>query len=108
MGLVDYEPLLNPKPQLPAWAQRVVDRLSWGFPAIAAICSIGSGGAALWKADAWAAGLGIAGGVVGALGVWFTNWASRIRDNRLDEARNLGALGVDMAQDAHNRMPDSC
>jgi hypothetical protein len=105
MGLVDYEPLLNPKRGIPPWAERAVDLLSWGLPAIAAICSIGSGVAAWRGADTWAAGLGIAGGVVGALGVVFTNWASRIRDGRLAAARNLGALGVDMANDALERFP---
>jgi hypothetical protein len=32
-----YEPLLNPKPRMPLWAERSVDRLSWVLPVLAAI-----------------------------------------------------------------------
>jgi hypothetical protein len=105
MSLGDYDALINPKPEAPLWVQRVVDGLSWAFPAIAAPCSVGGGIMALRNENAWAAALGIAGGVISALGVGFTNWASRIRDNRLAQVRSLGALGMDIANTALNRMP---
>jgi hypothetical protein len=86
---------------------RAIDFGSWAFPALAAVCSVASGVTALDHWDASAALLGIAGGVFGALGVAFTNWASRIRDARLEEARSLGSLGIDIAQDAQNRLPSN-
>ena len=107
MTQVDYDALLNPKPEMAAWAIRTVDVLSLALPGIAALLSVFGGVAALSDANAWAAGLAIAGGIVGAFGVWFTNWASRIRDNRLAQARSLGAVSMSMASDALTRSPPS-
>jgi hypothetical protein len=103
--LGSYEALLNPKRQPPLWAQHAIDGLSWGLPAFAALFSTVGGITALCNESVWAAGLGIAGGIVAAAGVIFTNWASRIRDDRLVEARSLGALGMDMASSALDRLP---
>jgi len=103
--MIGSDPLLNPKPSLSQRAQRAIDLLSWGLPAIAALCSIGSGATAISGQNTWAAALGIAGGVAGASGIFFTNWASRIRDDLLAEARSLGSLGMSMANAALERMP---
>jgi hypothetical protein len=106
MNLTNYGPLINPQ-RRSARVDKFIDFSSWAFPAVAAVCSVSSGVTALYHLDAWAAGLGIAGGVVGALGVWFTNWASRIRDARLEEARSLGSLSLDTALDTQNRLPSN-
>lgn len=107
MGLADYKALINPRGQTSPRMASAVDCLSWMLPVLAAVCSVGGGVEALRNDNTWAAVLGIAGGIVGALGVIFTNWASYIRDRRLAEAWNLGALGVDMATDALDRTPGS-
>ena len=44
-----------------------------------------------------AAVLGIIGGITSAAGVWFTGWASRIRDGRLAVAHAVGSLALDLA-----------
>ena len=97
--------LLNPKPEMSPWAVCTIDVLSWALPAIAALLSVCCGVAALWKSEAWAAALGIAGGIVGASGVWFTNWASRIRDDRLARVQSLSAASMSMAGNALTRLP---
>jgi hypothetical protein len=102
---MDCDSLLNPQKELSPKVESAIDFMSWALPIVAAVCSIGSGAAALYGRDAWAAALGIAGGIIGALGVLFTNGASRIRDRRLAEARSLASLGVDMAQHAQNQLP---
>jgi|SRR5215469_17711951 len=87
------DPLLYPPKEPPAFAVKIIDILSWALPAIAAALSIWGGIEALNHADNYAAGLGIVAGIVSALGVIFTNWASRIRDNRLKVAHALGERG---------------
>lgn len=100
MAISDYEAFINPRRGIPPWAEKTVDGLSWALPVFAALASVGSGFEALRGWEICAAMLGIAGGILGALGVVFTNWSSRIRDRRLAEVRSLAALGVDMAGDA--------
>ena len=104
---IDYEPLLNPRPEPPPWAMRAIDFLTWTLPIMAAGLSVWAGVAALRKIDDWAAVLGIAGGVASALGVLFTGWASRIRDNRLAEAKAIGQLNMDTADHLMARQPSS-
>jgi hypothetical protein len=67
--------------------------------------AIVAGCAALRNADQWAALLGIAGGVIGALGVLATNWSSVIRDRRIELANSLAGLGVGMAETAQRYRP---
>ncbi|MGH7096659.1 MAG: hypothetical protein ACREE4_03230 [Stellaceae bacterium] len=104
-GLADYGVLLNPQKEPPLWVTKVVDKLSWASPVIAAVLSIGSGIEALWQMDRSAAMLAIVAAVFGAAGVWFTNCASRIRDRRLSRALALAALGTDMADHALRSSP---
>lgn len=96
--------LLNPPKELPARAVMVIDILSWALPAIAAILSIWGGIEALNRADDYAAGLGIAAGVLSAFGVVSTNWASRIRDNRLKVTHALADYGFTMASEAASKI----
>ena len=105
MRIADYDPLINPPKEPPPRVTETVDFLSWALPVIAAILSVLGGVEALYQADRCAALFAISGGIVSALGVLATNWASRIRDVRLSQARNLGALGVDMADYAMKRTP---
>jgi hypothetical protein len=105
--IADYEAIINPKRVVPGWAEHPVDCLSWILPTIAAICSVGSGVAALLNEDKWAAAFGIGGGFLAAMGVICTNLASRIRDQQLVDVRNTGALTMEMAQNALNRAPPS-
>jgi hypothetical protein len=105
MSIPADDPLLYPPKELPACAVRAIDFSSWAFPAVAATLSICGGIAALERADNYAASLGIAAGVLSALGVVFTNWASRIRDSRLRVAHALGQHGFSMAADALTRGP---
>jgi hypothetical protein len=94
---INYEHLFNTKKEMSAWKINFIDKISWLLPIGAAILSVSGGIAALKRADQLSAWLGIFGGLAGALGVIFTGYASRIRDRRLEDALNLGALGVDMA-----------
>lgn len=103
--VVDYNPLLNPPKEPSPAAVRAIDALSWGLPAAAAVLSIVGGIAAPDNAASWAALLGIAGGVAGALGVVFTNYASRIRDGRLAVTHSLAALGVDNTELLQRQLP---
>ena len=86
---------------------RAVDQLSWAFFAIVALCSIGSGVAALQHADAWAAVLGIAGGVIGLLGVSAAIGASQVRDRQLAMTESRAALALDSFARLQNQMPVS-
>lgn len=105
MRIADYDPLIIPPKEPPPRVTETVDFLSWALPVIAAILSVLGGVEALYQADRCAALFAISGGIVSALGILATNWASRIRDVRLSQARNLGALGVDMADYAMKRTP---
>jgi len=103
--VVDYNPLLNPHKEPGAWVMGAIDVCSWVLPSLSAVLAIVGGCAALDKADQWAAGLGIAGGVIGALGVLATNWSSRIRDHRIEWAKSLAGLGVDMVEGLQRNLP---
>ena len=104
-GLADYGAMLISQKELPRWATKVIDILSWVLPAIAAGLSIRSGVESLGQMDHRAAMLAIAAAFFSAIGVLFTNWASRIRDRRLSRALALAALGTDMADHALSRSP---
>ncbi len=97
---VGGSPPLNPRRELSPRQVKAIDVLSWTLPVVAAGSSIAGGIAALNRIDERAAWLGIAGGVASAAGVIFTGWASRIRDERLEVAHALGALGVETAGQA--------
>jgi hypothetical protein len=101
----DYGPLLNPQKEPPSQLMTVIDFCSWVFPALSAVLAIGGGYAALYKADQWAAAISIVGGIIGAFGVLATNWASRVRDNRIEWANSMAALSVDMADSTQRRLP---
>ncbi len=103
--MVDYDALINPPKQMPPRLVGIVDRLSWFLPAVAALLSAWGGLEALQKADGLAAWLGIGAGVVGALGVVFTNLSSRVRDDQLKMALSSSALGIDMAGQALSHHP---
>ena len=107
MSDIADDPLLYPPKEPPKFARKVIDILSWGLPAIAAALSILGGIEALNGADNYAAELGIAAGVLSAIGIMFTNWASRIRDNRLRVAHALGERGFEWGAEAIARGPDS-
>ena len=99
------DPVLYPPKEWSASAVRTIDVSSWAFPAVAAILSFCGGIAALEQANDYAAWFGIAAGVLGALGVSFTNWASRIRDSRLKVAHAIAMHGFGMAASALERGP---
>jgi hypothetical protein len=103
--VADYNPLLNPDKEPPAWVIGTIDVFSWALPILSAVLAIVGGCAALRNADQWAAGLSIAGGIIGALGVLATNWSSRIRDHRIAWTKSLAGLGVDMAEMAQRSRP---
>lgn len=107
MADIADDPLLYPPKEPPAFAVKVIDILSWALPAIAAALSIWGGIEALKRADNYAAGLGIAAGALSAFGIIFTNWASRIRDNRLKIAHALGERGFQWGAQAIARGSDS-
>jgi hypothetical protein len=103
--MTDYGPLLYPPKEPPAPVMTAIDALSWALPALAALLSVLGGLAALNKADASAAILSIAAGVIGAAGVIFTNWASRVRDGRLRVTHGVADLAFDTAADVDRRNP---
>lgn len=45
------------------------------------------------------------GGVLGALGVLATNYASRVRDHRIEVAKSLASLGIDMVEGVQRTLP---
>ncbi len=100
----DLSPLLFP-PKKPWLSVRLIDLLSWALPLTAAALAIGGGIEAARGANLCAAQLSIAGGGASAFGIIFANWASLIRDQRLEEAKGLGQLGVDMADLAQRLNP---
>lgn len=104
---MNYSPLLNPDMEPPSRLITAVDFTSWAFPALSALLAIAGGFAALDKLDQWAAGLSVAGGIIGAVGVLATNWASRVRDHRIEQAKSLAALGVDMHETLQRHLPSS-
>ncbi len=103
--MVDYNPLRNPDKEPRAWVIGTIDVCSWVLPSLSAVLAIVGGCAALGNADQWAAVLSIVGGVFGALGVLATNWSSRIRDHRIEWAKSLAVLGVDMAEAVQRYLP---
>jgi len=103
--IADYEAILNPKRVVAPWAEKYVDCLSWMLPATAAACSVFAGITVLLNEDKWAAWLTIGAGFLAAVGVLFANVASRIRDQRLEHERNVGALTMEIANDAASRAP---
>jgi len=103
--MADYLTLVENRATLSPWMITAVDALSWIMPTAAAIFSIGAGVCALLKLDGCAAVLGIAGGVISASGVIATGQASRIRDQRLEQAWSTGMLGIDMANRALSQKP---
>jgi hypothetical protein len=105
MVLVDFKPLLNPQKVPAGYVIKAADGFSWGLPAVSAILAILAGCAALNGADRAAAVLSIAGGVLGALGVLATNYASRIRDHRIEIAKGLAGLSIDMVESVQRTLP---
>lgn len=101
------DPLISPPKEWPAYAVRIIDVSSWVFPGVAAFLSFCGGIAALDRADDYAAWFGIAAGALGALGVSFTNWASRIRDSRLKVTHALATHSFTAASIALERGPET-
>lgn len=99
---VDFGPLLNPiKEPPPVWL-RVIDWASIGLPILAGAFAVVAGHEALAGATTSAAWWSIVSGVLSALGVCFTGWASRIRDRRLAVTHSLVCLAHNII-DRHNR-----
>lgn len=104
---MDDELLLVPLKEPPKPLMVAIDVMGWLLPVVAAVLSVWGGIEALWEANDYAAILSIVGGVAGALGVLFTNWASRIRDHRLALAHGIGNLALEIADEASRRAPAS-
>jgi hypothetical protein len=94
---IEAGPLFNPKKEPSRIVMLIIDTMSWLLPTLAAISSIAGGIAALRHLDRYAATLGIVAGIVSALGVICTGWASRIRDRRMEIFHALGTLSLDVA-----------
>jgi len=103
--LSDYSPLLNPRAEPQPWLMNIVDISSWALPAVSALLAVLGGCAALGNSDQWAAILSIAAGVIGALGVLATNWSSRIRDHRIEQAKSLAGLSIDIVETVQRNLP---
>ena len=102
-GLADYLTLIDPPKPLHPVVQKGIDAASLALPTVAAVLAISGGICAFHGWNAAAAILGTVGGAVSALGVIFTGWASRLRDQQLRTAYAVGSLGVDMADRALSR-----
>ena len=103
--MFDAEPLLFPKKEPAPRLMAAIDALSWWLPGVAGVLSIFAGLSALDGWNAVAALLGIGGGAAGAFGVFFANWASRVRDERLRVAYAVASLGVEMADGVQRSLP---
>jgi len=101
--MTDLGPLIDLPGHPSSVAVGAVDRLSWALPAASALLSAWAGGEALEHADQAAALLGIVASMTAAAGIMFTNWASRIRDHRLAEARAVADLGLGIADRVDSR-----
>lgn len=96
--MVDYGPLLNPDDEPSSCRMTAIDFSSWAFPILSAILATAGGCVALNKIDRWAAGLSIASGIFGAVGVLATNKASRVRDHRIERAKSLAQVSADTTE----------
>ncbi len=101
--MADYGPLIDPPKEPSTRTAMTIDILSWALPAASALLSGWAGVDALTHADKAAALLGIAGSIAAAGGIMFTNWASRIRDHRLAQARAVADLGFEIADQVNSR-----
>ena len=103
--MVDFGPLLNPRTEPTPRLMSAIDFSSWALPVISAFLAVAGGCASYNKADPWPALLSIFGGIIGAVAVLMTNWSSRIRDNRIEQAKSLAALSVDTAESIQRHLP---
>lgn len=105
--MADYGLLLSPLREASPRVAKSVDFLSLALPVVAAALSIWAGIDALRHLDDSAAFLGIAGGIASAFSVLFTNWASRIRDQRLAIVQATADLASSVAEGVDRRTPSA-